>query len=132
MPSPLPNQPAAVALLRTTAPEQPALEKVSAMIERTMYAASGDETRYNLNGVYFEVVPDAGKIRMVAPTVDPATRNVFDLSAIPVVHRLSHLPIIADPSHGTGLSESVPSASGAAMGAGRSSSRATASASRWM
>jgi DNA polymerase-3 subunit beta len=39
---------------------------VSAMIERTMYAASGDETRYNLNGVYFEVVPDSGKIRMVA------------------------------------------------------------------
>lgn len=36
------------------------------MIDRTMYAASVDETRYNLNGVYFEVLPDAGKIRMVA------------------------------------------------------------------
>src|SRR5207237_1304170 len=33
---------------------------------------------------------------------DTATRNVFDLTAIPVVHKLSHLPIIADPSHGTG------------------------------
>jgi 3-deoxy-7-phosphoheptulonate synthase len=33
---------------------------------------------------------------------DPATRNLLDLSAIPVVHGLSHLPIIADPSHGTG------------------------------
>src|SRR6184192_274616 len=31
---------------------------------------------------------------------DTATRNVFDLTAIPVVHKLSHLPIIADPSHG--------------------------------
>ena len=39
---------------------------LSQMIERTMYAASVDETRYNLNGVYFEVLPDEGKIRMVA------------------------------------------------------------------
>lgn len=36
------------------------------MIERTMYAASGDETRYNLNGVYLEQLPDTQKIRMVA------------------------------------------------------------------
>jgi DNA polymerase III subunit beta len=39
---------------------------LSNMIERTMYAASLDETRYNLNGVYLEVLPDSGKIRMVA------------------------------------------------------------------
>ncbi len=39
---------------------------LSTMIERTMYATSLDETRYNLNGVYFEVLPDGGKIRMVA------------------------------------------------------------------
>ncbi len=39
---------------------------LSQMIERTMYAASLDETRYNLNGVYFEVVPAEGKLRMVA------------------------------------------------------------------
>lgn len=39
---------------------------LSTMIERTLYAASTDETRYNLNGVYVEVLPDAGKIRMVA------------------------------------------------------------------
>jgi DNA polymerase-3 subunit beta len=39
---------------------------LSTMIERTMYATSIDETRYNLNGVYFEVLPDGGKIRMVA------------------------------------------------------------------
>jgi DNA polymerase-3 subunit beta len=36
------------------------------MIERTMYAASVDETRYNLNGVYFEVLSETEKIRMVA------------------------------------------------------------------
>jgi DNA polymerase-3 subunit beta len=39
---------------------------LSTMIERTMYAASLDETRYNLNGVYFEVLPETEKIRMVA------------------------------------------------------------------
>jgi len=39
---------------------------LSQMIEGTMYAASMDETRYNLNGVYFEVVPETGRIRMVA------------------------------------------------------------------
>src|SRR5213596_706011 len=38
---------------------------------------------------------------------DTATRNLFDLTAIPVVHKLSHLPIIADPSHGTGLRDKV-------------------------
>lgn len=39
---------------------------LSAMIERTMYAASVDETRYNLNGVFLELLPDSGRIRMVA------------------------------------------------------------------
>jgi DNA polymerase-3 subunit beta len=39
---------------------------LSSMIERTMYAASVDETRYNLNGVYLEVLEESGKIRMVA------------------------------------------------------------------
>jgi DNA polymerase-3 subunit beta len=39
---------------------------LSQMIEGTMYAASLDETRYNLNGVYFEVVPETARIRMVA------------------------------------------------------------------
>lgn len=49
---------------RKTAQVQAAV--LSNMIERTMYAASLDETRYNLNGVYLEVLPDSGKIRMVA------------------------------------------------------------------
>jgi len=39
---------------------------LSQMIEGTMYAASMDETRYNLNGVYFEVLADTSRIRMVA------------------------------------------------------------------
>ncbi|HET9150690.1 MAG TPA: 3-deoxy-7-phosphoheptulonate synthase [Gemmatimonadales bacterium] len=49
---------------------------------------------------------------------DPATRNLFDLSAIPVVHALSHLPIIADPSHGTGRRDMVLPMARAAVAAG--------------
>jgi 3-deoxy-7-phosphoheptulonate synthase len=49
---------------------------------------------------------------------DPSTRNVFDLTAIPVVHKLSHLPIIADPSHGTGLRDKVIPMTRAAVAAG--------------
>jgi 3-deoxy-7-phosphoheptulonate synthase len=49
---------------------------------------------------------------------DPATRNVFDLTAIPVVQRLSHLPIIADPSHATGMRDLVTPMARAAVAAG--------------
>jgi 3-deoxy-7-phosphoheptulonate synthase len=49
---------------------------------------------------------------------DPTTRYLFDLSAIPVVQKLSHLPIIADPSHGTGLREKVIPMARAAVAAG--------------
>ena len=49
---------------------------------------------------------------------DSSTRNVFDLTAIPVVHKLSHLPIIADPSHGTGLRDKVIPMARAAVAAG--------------
>ena len=49
---------------------------------------------------------------------DPATRNIFDLSAIVVVHGLSHLPIIADPSHGTGHRDMVIPMARAAVAAG--------------
>jgi 3-deoxy-7-phosphoheptulonate synthase len=49
---------------------------------------------------------------------DPAARNMLDLTAIPIVHRLSHLPIIADPSHGTGLRDKVIPMARAAVAAG--------------
>jgi 3-deoxy-7-phosphoheptulonate synthase len=49
---------------------------------------------------------------------DSATRNLFDLSAIPVVHAMSHLPIIADPSHGTGHRDMVIPMARAAVAAG--------------
>jgi 3-deoxy-7-phosphoheptulonate synthase len=51
-------------------------------------------------------------------TFDSATRNLFDLTAIPVVHKLSHLPIVADPSHGTGLRDKVTPMARAAIAAG--------------
>ncbi len=49
---------------------------------------------------------------------DGATRFVLDLAAIPLVHRLSHLPIVADPSHGTGLRGTVVPMARAAFAAG--------------
>ncbi|MEO5799534.1 MAG: 3-deoxy-7-phosphoheptulonate synthase [Gemmatimonadales bacterium] len=49
---------------------------------------------------------------------DSTTRNVFDLSAIAVVHGLSHLPIVADPSHATGHRDMVPAMARAAIAAG--------------
>ena len=51
-------------------------------------------------------------------TFDPATRNMLDLTAIPTVHRMSHLPIIADPSHGTGIRDRVTPMARAALAAG--------------
>jgi 3-deoxy-7-phosphoheptulonate synthase len=49
---------------------------------------------------------------------DTMTRNLFDLTAIPIVQRLSHLPMIADPSHGTGLRDKVIPMARAAVAAG--------------
>jgi len=49
---------------------------------------------------------------------DTTSRNLFDLTAIPVVHQLSHLPIVADPSHGTGRRAVVTPMARAAVAAG--------------
>lgn len=49
---------------------------------------------------------------------DTTTRNLFDVAAIAVVHGLSHLPIVADPSHGTGHRDMVPAMARAAVAAG--------------
>jgi 3-deoxy-7-phosphoheptulonate synthase len=51
-------------------------------------------------------------------TFEPYTRNTFDLSAIPVVHKISHLPVVADPSHATGYRDQVPPMARAAVAAG--------------
>ena len=51
-------------------------------------------------------------------TFEKATRNTFDLSAIPVLKELSHLPVTADPSHATGIRSLVPPMSKAALVSG--------------
>ncbi len=51
-------------------------------------------------------------------TWDPSSRNMFDLNAIPAVQKLSHLPIVADPSHGTGVRDRVAPMARAALAAG--------------
>ena len=51
-------------------------------------------------------------------TFESYTRNTLDISAIPVMQKLSHLPIIADPSHGTGRRDKVAPMARAAVAAG--------------
>ena len=51
-------------------------------------------------------------------TYETYTRNTLDLSAVPVIHELSHLPVVVDPSHATGHSSLVPSMALAAAAAG--------------
>jgi 3-deoxy-7-phosphoheptulonate synthase len=51
-------------------------------------------------------------------TFENYTRNTLDISAIPVVKKLSHLPIVVDPSHGTGRRDKVPPMARAAVAAG--------------
>jgi len=51
-------------------------------------------------------------------TFETYTRNTLDISAIPVIKKLSHLPVVADPSHGTGRRDKVPPMARAAVAAG--------------
>jgi 3-deoxy-7-phosphoheptulonate synthase len=51
-------------------------------------------------------------------TFETATRNTLDIAAIPVIKKLSHLPIVADPSHGTGIRDKVPPMARASVAAG--------------
>ena len=51
-------------------------------------------------------------------TYETATRNTFDVSAIPMLHELSHLPVIADPSHACGIARIVKPLALSAVAAG--------------
>lgn len=82
---------------------------IAATIEEWLMSAE-----YILSGGNKDVVLCERGIR----TFESYTRNTFDLSAIPVVHKKSHLPIIADPSHATGLRDQVPPMARAAVAAG--------------
>jgi len=82
---------------------------IAATIEEWLMSAE-----YILNGGNPDVILCERGIR----TFETYTRNTFDLSAIPIVHKKSHLPVIADPSHATGLREQVPPMARAAVAAG--------------
>ncbi len=82
---------------------------LSATINEWLMAAE-----YILSGGNREVILCERGIR----TFEVATRNTLDLCAIPVVKKLSHLPIIVDPSHGTGLRDKVAPMSLASVAAG--------------
>ncbi len=82
---------------------------ISATIEELLLSAE-----YILAGGNYEVVLCERGIR----TFESYTRNTMDISAIPVVKKLSHLPIIADPSHGTGRRDKVIPMARAAVAAG--------------
>lgn len=51
-------------------------------------------------------------------TFETHARNTLDIAAVPILHELSHLPIIIDPSHGTGIRSAVPPMAYAALAAG--------------
>ena len=82
---------------------------ISATIEEWLLSAE-----YVLSGGNTDVVLCERGIR----TFETATRNTFDVSAIPVVKKLSHLPIIGDPSHGAGRRDMVAPMARAAVAAG--------------
>jgi 3-deoxy-7-phosphoheptulonate synthase len=69
---------------------------------------------YVLSGGNYEVILCERGIR----TFETATRNTMDISAIPVLQKLSHLPVVADPSHGTGRRDMVPAMALASVAAG--------------
>jgi 3-deoxy-7-phosphoheptulonate synthase len=82
---------------------------ISATIEELLLSAE-----YILSGGNYEVMLCERGIR----TFETSTRNTMDISAIPVVKKLSHLPMVADPSHGTGRRDKVLPMARAAVAAG--------------
>ncbi len=82
---------------------------IAATIEELLLSAE-----YLLAGGNYDVILCERGIR----TFETYTRNTLDICAIPIVHKLSHLPILADPSHGTGRREKVAPMGRAAIAAG--------------
>ncbi|PYU03028.1 MAG: 3-deoxy-7-phosphoheptulonate synthase, partial [Acidobacteria bacterium] len=82
---------------------------MSATIEELLLSAE-----YILSGGNYNVILCERGIR----TFETYTRNTLDIAAIPVIKKLSHLPIIADPSHGTGRRDKVAPMARAAVAAG--------------
>lgn len=98
-------------LRRVSIAKKPVLLKrgMSAMLEEWLMAAE-----YILAGGNFQVVLCERGVRTFADH----SRNTLDLSIVPPVKKLSHLPILIDPSHGTGKAEYVPAMALAGLAAG--------------
>ncbi len=91
--------------------------KKPVMIKRGMAATIQEllmAAEYVMAGGNYNVILCERGIR----TFENYTRNTLDISAIPVTHKLSHLPIVADPSHGTGIRNKVGPMARAAVAAG--------------
>jgi 3-deoxy-7-phosphoheptulonate synthase len=82
---------------------------ISATIEEWLLSAE-----YVLSGGNTDVILCERGIR----TFETATRNTLDIAAIPVVQKLSHLPVIVDPSHAVGRRDKVAPVARAAIAAG--------------
>jgi 3-deoxy-7-phosphoheptulonate synthase len=82
---------------------------IAATIEELLLASE-----YILSGGNYDVILCERGIR----TYETSTRNTMDISAIPMVKKLSHLPIVGDPSHGTGRRDMVAPLARAAVAAG--------------
>jgi 3-deoxy-7-phosphoheptulonate synthase len=82
---------------------------IAATIEELLLSSE-----YILSGGNYDVILCERGIR----TYETSTRNTMDIAAIPVVKKLSHLPIVGDPSHGTGRRDMVPAMAKAAVAAG--------------
>ena len=82
---------------------------IAATIEELLLSAE-----YIMAGGNYDVILCERGIR----TFETYTRNTMDISAIPIIQKLSHLPMTADPSHGTGRRDKV-AADGARLGGGR-------------
>ena len=91
--------------------DKPVLLKrgMSATIEEWLLSAE-----YIMSGGNYNVILCERGIR----TFETSTRNTLDIAAIPVIQKLSHLPILADPSHGTGRRDKVGPMARAAVAAG--------------
>ena len=82
---------------------------ISATIEEVLLSAE-----YILSGGNYDLMLCERGIR----TFETATRNTMDISAIPVLKKLTHLPVLGDPSHGVGIRDLVPPMALAAVAAG--------------
>jgi 3-deoxy-7-phosphoheptulonate synthase len=82
---------------------------IAATIEELLLSSE-----YILSGGNYDVILCERGIR----TYETATRNTMDISAIPVLKKLSHLPVVADPSHGTGRRDMVAPMAKASVAAG--------------